>query len=242
MLKAAFSLIILWIFYLLLYIASANAQTMSNSNYILKMGNLNSGAGKPTGPNYKVSFTTGQTGASLFSGTNYKARAGFQYIYSIIPFRFKITNMSIDFSILNPTFPVLRTSTLTVSNGSAHGYQVTVSQNHNLRVNSSGQEIPATTCDAGTCTPTTAAAWTGSLIYGFGYRCDNVTGTDCDSQFSTSTFYKPFIASPSAVAVMSSSNVSRSRVSKITYQLNISAAQAAGLYTNLINYIATPTF
>ena len=242
MLKAAFFLILLSAFYLVLYLASANAQTMSNTNYILKMGNLNSGAGKPTGPNYKVSFTTGQTGANLFSGTNYKVRAGFQYIYSIIPFRFKITNISIDFSIVSPTIPVLRTSTLTVSNGSSHGYQVTASQNHNLRVNASGREIPATTCDAGTCTTSTAAVWTNSLVYGFGYNCANVTGADCASGFTDSTYYKSFIASPSAVAVMSSINVSGKRVSTITYKLNIAAAQAAGLYTNVINYIATPTF
>ncbi len=229
--------------YLLLNTAHpADAQNMSNSNYILQMGNLNSISGKPTGSNYKVSFTSGQTGANLFTGTNYKVRAGFQYIYSIIPFRFSIANTDIDFSIVSPTVPVLRTSTLTVSNGSAYGYQVTASQNHNLRVNSSGQEIPATTCDAGTCTPTTAAAWTNSLVYGFGYRCDNVSRTDCDSQFSTSTYYKPFIASPSAIAVMSSANATKSAVSTITYKLNISGAQAAGLYTNVINYIATPTF
>jgi hypothetical protein len=242
MLKAAFFLIFLLAFYLILYIGSANAQNMSNSSYILKMGNLNSIAGKPTGPNYKVSFTSGQTGANLFAGANYKVRAGFQYIYSIIPFRFSVANTGIDFSIVSPTVPVLRTSTLTVSNGPANGYQVTVSQNHNLRANSSGQEIPATTCDAGTCTTSTAATWTNSLVYGFGYNCTNVTGSDCVSGFTNSTYYKSFIASPSAIVVMSSSSVSRSRVSTITYKLNISAAQAAGLYTNIINYIATPTF
>jgi len=242
MLKAAFYLTCLLTFYLLLYIGSAHAQNMSNSSYILKMGNLDSIAGKPTGPNYKVSFTSGQTGANLFSGANYKVRAGFQYIYSIIPFRFSVTNTNIDFTIVSPTVPGLRTSTLTVSNGSANGYQVTASQNHNLKVNSTGQEIPATSCDAGNCTTSTAAIWSNSLVYGFGYNCANVTGTDCVSGFTDSTYYKPFIASPSAVAVMSGANVSRSKVSTITYKLNISASQPAGLYTNIINYIATPTF
>jgi hypothetical protein len=80
------------------------------------------------------------------------------------------------------------------------------------------------------------------LTYGFGYRCDNQSGTDCDTQFSDSTFYKPFAASPSAVAVMSGITVGRNKVSQITYKLNISGAQPAGLYTNVINYIATPTF
>ncbi|HUD09180.1 MAG TPA: hypothetical protein VMR77_00010 [Patescibacteria group bacterium] len=222
----------------------ALAQTMSNAEYIIQMGNLNSISGKPTGSGFALSFTSGQTGNGLYSGTNFKVRAGFQYISSIIPFRFSITNTFIDFGIVSPTSPVLRTSLLTVSNGSAFGYQVTASQNHNLRANNYGNEIPPTACgDSGpSCDPNTAGPWTGILTYGFGYRCDNQSGTDCDTQFSDSTFYKPFAASPSAVAVMSGITVGRNKVSQITYKLNISGAQPAGLYTNVINYIATPTF
>ena len=230
---------------LILYLkssATADAQTMSNTNYIIRMGNLNSLSGKPTGPNYKVSFTVGQTGANLFTGPNFKVKLGFQYIYPLYAFRFSVSSLFIDFGIITPGTPVTRAHRLTVSNRSAHGYQVTVSQNHNLRVNATGREIPATICDAGTCTPTTGAAWTSSLVYGFGYRCDNISGSDCDSGFSTSTFYKPFISSPSAIVVMSSLNIGQNRASDITFKVNVPNTQAAGLYTNVINYIATPTF
>ena len=242
MIKSAYFVILLAIIYLLIYIGAASAQTMSNSAYILKMGNLNSGSGKPTGSGYKVSFTTGQTGANLFTGTNYKVRAGFQYIYSIIPFRFTISSILIDFGTITPGTPITRANRLTVSNGSGNGYQVTVSQNHNLRVNASGQEIPPTICDSGPCTTTTAAPWTSSLVYGFGYNCVNVTGTDCSSDFTNSTYFRQFVSSPSAVALMSSLNVSRNRISDITYKLNVSSSQAAGQYTNILNYIITPTY
>ena len=223
----------------------SRAQTMSNGNYIIKMGNFNSISGKPTGSGFKLSYTSGQTGPGLYSGTNFKVRAGFQYISSIIPFRFSITNNFIDFGIVNPTSPVLRTSLLTVSNGSAFGYQVTVSDNHNLQDDRTGFQIPPTACNASDCTTATATLWDNSLAYGLGYRCDNNSGTDCDTQFLPPThtnFYRPFAASPSAVVVMLSSNVGRNRQSTITYKLNISGSQAAGLYTNVINYIATPTF
>ena len=237
---------VIFMFYVLCFMFAppAHAQTMSNGNYIIQMGNLNSGAGISTGSNYRLNQTLGQTGANLFTGPNYKVRAGFQYVLSIISFRFSITNIFIDFGTVSPTTPVLRTSLLTVSNGSANGYQVTASQNHNLRVNSTGEEIPPTSCDSGnTCTTTTANHWANTLTYGFGYRCDNVSGTDCDSQFLTaSDYYRPFASSPSAVMVMSSLNVGRNKESTITYKLNISGNQAAGLYTNILNYIATPTF
>src|ERR1035437_2665949 len=121
------SLLLASCFLLLASAPTALAQTMSNASYMIQMGNLNSISGKPTGSGFKLSYTSGQTGPGLYSGTNYKVRAGFQYISSIIPFRFSITNNFIDFGIINPTTPVLRTNLLTISNGSAFGYQVTAS-------------------------------------------------------------------------------------------------------------------
>ncbi len=234
----------LWLYttLMLLSVSEVQGQTLKNDNYILQMGNLNSISGRPSGSGYNLSFTSGQTPNNLFSGTNFKVRAGFQYIYSIIRFSFSISNTFIDFGVISPTSPVTRTNLLTVSNGSAYGYQVTVSQNHNLRVDNSGFEIPATTCDSGNCTSTTSDAWTSSLTFGFGYRCDNISGTDCASGFSNSTYYKSFVSSPSAVAIMSSANVGRSRKAQVTYKVNVPGTQPAGLYRNILNYIAIPSY
>ena len=218
------------------------AQTMSNNNFILRFGNFNTAAGKGSTGGFSLNLTVGQTAPGLYTGTNFKIRAGFQYIMSIIPFSFTISQTNIDFGPLSPTIASTRTNTLTVSNGSAFGYTVTASENHPLLVASSGQMIPDTTCNGGTCNTTTATLWNDPNTFGFGYRCDNLSGTDCDSQFLTANFYKPFAASPSAVAVMSSTNVGRNRQAQITYKLNISNTQAAGLYTNTINFIATPSF
>jgi len=238
--KLLFPLIILFLY--LAFVMPTNAQTMSNDNYVIQMGNLNSIAGQPSSPNYKMLFTVGQTGPGFYSGTNYRAKAGFEYIKSIIPFRFTISNILIDFGPISPTVPVLRTNQLTISNGSAFGYQVTASQNHNLQTDPASFNIPATTCDSGNCTPPTAAVWNNSLTYGFGYNCQNIVGTDCDPQFSDITYYKPFISSPSAIVVMSGHNAGKGKTTQITYKLNISGSQVAGLYTNVINYIAMPTF
>lgn len=225
-------------------VASAQ-RTMSNDNYILRMGNLNYAAGKTTGSGFKLGFTAGETAPGLYTGTNYKVRAGFQYIKSIIPFSFSISNLFVDFGTLNPGEPITRTGTLTVSNGSAQGYQVTAIENHPLRVLSTGIDIPDTTCDGGSCTETTSAAWSSLLTYGFGYRCDNLSGTDCASGFSTGTYYKQFAnlaAGETARSVMTGTNVGRGRQVQITYKVNISASQAPGTYQTIIKYIATPTF
>lgn len=228
------------------FLPIVNAFTMSNADWIIDFGNLNSTSGHPTGTHYKVSNTVGEFGGvGLYSGTNYKVRAGFQYIYSIIPFRFTISNLAIDFGSLTPTNPITRTNTLTVSNGSADGYTVTAFENHALLSPPSGQQIPDTTCDSGTCNESAAAAWTSTLTYGFGYRCDNVSGTDCPSVFATPTYYRQFsntTLGETPQAVMSGTNVGRNKQSQITYKVNISGTQAAGTYSNVITFIATPTF
>jgi hypothetical protein len=218
------------------------AQTMSNANYILRFGNFNTAAGKASTGGFTLNITVGQTAPGLYTGTNFKIRAGFQYINSIIPFSFKISQTNIDFGSLSPTIASTRTNTLTVSNGSAFGYAVTASENHPLLVPSSGKNIPDTTCDSGACTNTSPGAWTLPGTYGFGYTCTNLSGTDCISGFSNGTNFAPFAASPSAVAVMSSINVGRNRQSQITYKVNVSNTQTAGIYTNTINFIATPSF
>lgn len=244
--KSAFFLaFILYTIYSILYTAPALALTMSNNFYILQMGNLNSGAGKPTGPSYALNFTLGQTAPGLYSGANYKVKAGFQYIHSLISFRFTISSILVDFGTLSPTNPVTRTNFLTLTNGSAYGYSVTAFENHQLLRPDTGSLIPDTSCDNGTCTQSTSAAWTSTLTYGFGYRCDNVTGTDCASGFSDSTYYKQFAdesKSESPVAVMTGTNVGKNKQVQITYKANISGTQPAGLYTNVVQYIATPTF
>lgn len=240
-----FIFLILNTLYLILVTAPAGALTMSNSNYTLQMGNLNTAAGKPTGPNYKLNLTVGQTAPGLYSGPNYKVRAGFQYISSIINFAFSISQTSINFGSLTPTTFVNRTNTLTISNGSANGYSVTAFENRQLLSPASGALIPDTTCDDGTCTQSTSAAWTNTLTYGFGYRCDNVSGTDCASGFSNATYYKQFSdnsASETPVSAMTGTNVGKNKQVQITYRVNIANTQAAGTYTNVITYIATPTF
>ncbi len=221
------------------------AFTMIGDKWKIDFANLNMGGGAPSGSGKKLTFTTGQTAPGLYTGTNYKVRAGFQYVYTLIPFRFSISQTQIDFGTLTPTNPITRTNTLTISNGSANGYQVTAFENHQLLNPANGMTIPDTTCDNGLCTETTSAQWSNTLTYGFGYRCDNVTGSDCATGFTNSSYYKQFAdasLNESPQSVMVGTNVGRSKKVQITYKVNISGTQPAGTYTNTITYVATPTF
>lgn len=66
--KKLLLLVVLTTYYLLLTTSPlAFGQTMRNANYIIYMGNLNSAAGKPTGPDYKVNLTVGQTAPPMIA-------------------------------------------------------------------------------------------------------------------------------------------------------------------------------
>ncbi len=226
----------------LFHLQSAYALKMSNSSYIINMGNLNSFAGNKSNGSYKLSDTGGQLGPGLYSGTNYKVKAGFQYVRIARQqrFAFSLSNTLIDFGTLTANNPITRTTTLTVTSNASHGYQVTAMENHALSLPTNGAVIPNTTCDNGLCSPTVSDVWTSVSTYGLGYRCDNASGSNCAGGFGANQ-YKQFSASPSATVVMAGLTGTNLQ-SIITYKINIATTQPAGLYTNQIQYIATPTF
>lgn len=227
-------------FLLLVLVNTVNAQTMSNSQFKIKMGNLNTAAGLGSNSQFKLNETVGQTAANLFTGTNYRVKAGFQYIKTgNIPFSFSLSTNTIDFGVITPTNPISRTLNLTVSAGSTKGFTVIESENRPLT--STGSAIPDTTCDNGDCSPTKAGLWNASLTYGFGYRCDDTSGINCVTGFS-SLFFKPFAPNSSPQSVMTSATGGTSRKSQITYKVNVSGLQTPGTYSNIVTYIASPGF
>lgn len=216
-----------------------HSQTMSNSSYILREGNLET-----------PSDTTASNNNSK-SNNNYKVRVGFTYPSSSNSsngnnlFSFSLSNNSVNFGTLAPGEPIIRTGTLTISNPNSEGYQVLTSEDHPLKIISSHTIIPDTTCDSGNCSEITSSAWTSLLTYGFGYRCDDLSGSDCSAGFSDPTFYKHFSdssAHESEEAVMAGNVENNNIQAQISYKVNITSTQQSGLYQNLVTYIAIPNY
>lgn len=218
-----------------------SAVNMQSDSYRIQWGNINIGGGKPTSTNYNLNLTIGQTAPGDYQSTGYWLRAGFQYIHSIIPFSFSISDLSIDFGSLSPQTLTTATNTLTVSAGGAGGYQVLAFENHPLR-SQTGAEIPDTTCDNNNCSETTAAVWQQTTTYGFGF---NISGDDIPADFVDSTYFRQFAnqeEGESAQEIMGSTSITRSSQATVTYQVNISSLQEAGTYSNAIVFIAVPRY
>jgi hypothetical protein len=240
-----FFLLILNALYLILNTQVVEASTMSNDNWIIEMGSLNSGAGVASDSKNSLTSTIGQTAPGLYAGKNYNVKAGFSYIYPLnSSFSFSLEQTAIDFGLLSATNPVSRTSTITISNPSSPGYQVVAYEDHSL-INGTNTSIPNTTCDNGSCTATTAAPWTSTLTYGFGYRCDSISDITCSSTFSQADYYRQFAdisqnESPQTIVI--GKGAKPKRKAKITYKVNISGTQLPGVYSNAITYIAAPSY
>ena len=229
-------------FLLSLFTQTVEADNLGSQSYEIQMGNVNIGAKDQSSTSYNLGVTMGQTAAQSFSSSGYYVLAGFQYIHTIIPFRFTISDTTINLGTLTPSTPSTATTTLTVSFGAAGQYQVTAIEETKLQTLNGGASIADTTCDGGGCTETSAAVWSSSSIYGFGY---NMTGNDIPADFTNSTYYRPFpdrSAAESPAVVMSSTNVGKNRQSTMTFKANISGTQTAGSYGTIVNFVATPSY
>lgn len=235
----------------ILHLPSALAvHPLSSDNYQIDWPNLNMGAGLPSSDTYNLGVTTGQIAPGLYESygaVGYKVRAGFQYIHSIIPFTFTLDKISIDFGSLTPSVLTNEeTITLTVNSGSAGGYQVTAEENDRL-TSTAGSHIEDVTCDAGdTCTHIDEGAWAQTSTYGFGYT---MTGDDVPSEFASGTKFKNFADVPGdppqkvmGLTPDEGHEAGTGKEAVMTIRINISGTQAAGVYENIISFVATPTY
>ncbi len=242
-------LLAVFIFYAGVFADSTIAQTMTNGQYILEEGNLNSFAGSASNAQNKITFTDKVKLSGTYSGTNYTvttsnpATPGTGGNTTITPFSFAVSNSGVDFGKITPGEPIIRTTNLSVTTGEAAGFVVFVSENKPL-TNKTGISIPDTTCDTGNCSEGIAGIWNSPLTYGFGYRCDNVDGISCLSGFNKLNYFKAFAnyaQNESSQYIMQAEGSLSPYTAQITYKVNIPGTQSPGVYQNTISYIALPS-
>lgn len=223
----------------------ALAERLESDSYVIQFGNFNVTSGEKSNDNYKVTDTVGQTGAGPYGQygvSGYFVGGGFQYIYQIKEFRFRISKLQIDFGELTPNFHATDSHTISISTR-GQGYKVYAYESHPLQNNQdSAETIPNTSCNTGTCTSTTAGVWTTQTIPGFGF---NVSGAGVPADFINTTYFRPFANAAAAQPmqiVMSSPNIAINETATITYKAGITGNQAAGEYSTHIIFVAVPSY
>lgn len=223
----------------------ALAESMSSDNFLIQFANFNVTSGEKSSTSYNVTDTVGQTGSGpygQYGSSDYFVGGGFQYIYQINRFSFTLSKVAINLGELTQGVHNTDSHTITINTKGAGGYSVYAYEAHRLRHSNGTSNIPDTTCNAGTCTHTTAGVWNNQNIAGFGY---NMSGNDIPAAFVDSTYFKSFADNEAAEAmqvVMSSANVAESRQSTMTYKAGISASQDSGSYETNIVFVAVPGY
>ncbi len=220
---------------LLILAIPAYAQSMSNSSHTFDINN-DPNEPTPTQQAQKVEEQPDEVSHSnrVISGDNFVAYLSYDDDTGYKPLVSSISSDSLNFGKIVPGEPLIRTQSIRVIPGTDHGYQVVVSENHGLKNGDS--LIPDTSCDTGNCTQILSDVWDNPLTYGYGYRCDSVSGSGCTNGFEKDQ-YKRFpndAAGESSVTMIEATNRSDSIVS---YKLNVAGIQPDKAYQNIIYYI-----
>jgi hypothetical protein len=278
MIKKCIKLLLIGIILTIPYSLSPNpsyAINMQSNEYRIQFGKVDSGGGKmidPVDDTYRLTSSIGQEAAKEFQSNGYIIKAGFQYIYSRIPFTFYLSTVRVDLGNLLPNTPTTGDITLRVSFGGAGQYIVTARADAPLTEIQGTDTLSFTGCNGGvdTCTITSAKLWTNASAYGFGY---GMAGQDVPVDFSGNTlinytYFRPFanrLTSETAAPIMQSNNVTAditptpgvpytpapvltgvprttTHESVIRMKANISGLQPAGTYATVIRFLATPSF
>jgi hypothetical protein len=242
-----YSLFLLFTVYCLLFTAGhVSGQHFSSSSYIIDWGNFNITSGRKSSTNYSLTDTVGQNAPGQYNSSGYIVKSGFQYIYDTFnKLTFTIDELNINLGSLVAGVDSTATSIITISTPSGHGYQIMAQYNHSLSL-LSGTTIPDTSCDSGSCTPSSSSVWNNTSTYGFGYNTIGInssqvnTGIGTSNYFTDNTYYRPF--STTGQIAMSENSPVKNRSARVTYKANISALQPAGNYQNSIIYTAVPKY
>lgn len=222
----------------------AFAENLSSDSYIIQFGNFNVTSGEKGSDNFSLTDTVGQVGAGpygQYGSSSFFVGGGFQYIYQIPEFSFRLSKLAVNLGELTPGAHNTDSHSMAITTRGAGGYVVYAYEEHELQHTDGSDTIPDTNCDTA-CSTTAAGIWTNQGQPGFGY---NMSGHDIPSDFIDNNYFRPFanraLAAPMQ-AVMSSNNVAQNREATITYKAGLAGSQAAGRYETTIVFVAVPGY
>jgi len=152
------------------------------------------------------------------------------------------TTTTIPFGSISANAFYIGCQDLIVSTNAGGGYSLTTQENRPMTAGSS--IIPDTTCNTGTCTEATSAAWTTAANNGLGHTCFDQMGNDCNTVYNDGDNFRQFASmsageTPQPIMASTTPAIATGR---IKFRLSVGSGEAAGTYSNTVSYTLTGTY
>ncbi len=200
--------------------------------YNISLDNVGfAGGEESTDGTYNSSDTIGTPLVGLSSdGTNYSSQDGFWYMVNNT-ISLSLNSATKDLGVVVAGTPNTATTIATVITDSAGGYDLFISNNHELIHTNDG----TTTIASYAGTITTPTAWSGA---GFGFSIIN--GSDVDEAKWGSSPNNKYAGIPTVDTMFynKSGYTSGADNTTIEYKIDVPSSQKSGLYTNTVTYTA----
>ncbi|MEA2020796.1 MAG: hypothetical protein U9M98_03755 [Patescibacteria group bacterium] len=207
---------------------------MTGSSFKIKDSALDSGGGVSDSASYKMNQAVGQEFQGKKTGSNYNIYEGIMYYPGSITL---VCGSSVSIPEVTAGTPQHETDTCTITTESANGYSLYTSKNHNLEHNN----------DAGTyIEPTSLGSysspepWDTGTDVGLGL---SLNGTSAEPKWADGSNFTSIINGTAEVINNYSSAVAQGTNLIMIYQLDVTATQKSGEYSNEVyHYVTTNWF
>lgn len=235
--KRVLLIVILIFTFLFMTITPSYAQVLKGGKYIFDIGGETGSAQKQAvDPNSIVKV---DHESKTISGPGFTAKLSYEDDLKNLPLVITTSSDTVNFKEVKPGEAVIRSLSLEIIPGSAISYQVIGDQDENLK--SEKHEISSTSCDSGNCNQILSDTWILPLVYGFGFRCDDLTGNICSPKMPKEHYkrHANYNLNEQPARILSSS-VDNPGSAILTYKINIPGNQPQGGYQNILEYIIVP--
>jgi hypothetical protein len=207
------------------------ALAATDGTYNITVDNVGFAGGEVSGDGtYSLSDTVGEPIVGLGTSADYKTQDGFWYMVNNT-LALVLDSNTKDLGTVTAGIPNTATTTATVTTDAWGGYDLLISQDHDLRHSTDG----VTTIASYSGTITTPTAWSG---VGFGFTVTSGSGVDAKWGTSPNNNYAGVPTGTDTVFHDKSGFTSGGDDTVIEYKIDVPSTQKSGTYTNIVTYTA----
>lgn len=211
-------------------VQSSLALGMSSTHYQINADVIDSGGNISGSEHFSAFDSIGEPFIGLGSSETHRVGEGFQRMITSY-MSLTLDSNTTDLGIVTAGSPKTATTVATVTTDAWGGYDLLISQNHNLRHTDSTTTIASFGCLIGA-----PCVWTGGAT-GFGFTVESGTSVEA-KWYVNPTYYYAAVPDSATIFHTKTGYKSGGDNTTVRYKLDVPSTQKAGAYSNVVTYVA----